>query len=263
MIKIKTQYNTTPNIFHFPGGSINHIDVNKQLFNRLQKIQNYKRLDKNITLITWNSYQESSWIEEYCQRNCDNYFILGKNIKNWEYVLKLHLLDEVLEKTTTDFILCLDAYDVFILNSNNIIKKFLKFNCNALFNSAYDFFPHHLTQNESITDIAFNFQHNLTANENKYLNSGAFIFNKQFIPQLKFIISSIANFDTFNSYLKKKFIPKGWNKFASPKKSLIMDDQFFLNHHFQHLYPQIQLDYQCDIFCIVDYFYCPKLEWGL
>ena len=139
-VKLKNKiYNTYPSILHCPNKTFRNqflLEGVRPFWPRLiSNSAKRLRLPVEIKIITFNNRSHKSLLEKLDLLGVD-YLVLGKNVAYWYNRLKIKLLVENLNEVREEFILVLDADDVLIMSSlEDIIEKFIAFDCEVLFNS--------------------------------------------------------------------------------------------------------------------------------
>jgi hypothetical protein len=220
-------YGTHPSIIHCPCKHFRNqfllegIDPFWPKTLRQYKKLHFKKPDE-VKIITFNNRNYKSLLEKNLDFLCLDYLVLGKEIKNWTNRQKIRLLRENLDQVSEEFILVLDADDVAIISSlEDIVEKFLSFECEVLFNA--DAFPWptepaYMMLEEAIHDGPF-----------RYLNSGCFFGKTKFCKNLFFDCM----------YYKDKITES--NKYSDQVKLKL----FYIKN------PKIKIDHKCQIFQVI------------
>ncbi len=231
--------NTYPSILHFQNLRLENI---KNDFDYLSNILlSSKNLSNNneLTIITITNNKKQSTLEKQIENSGhNNFFVLGRNCLDWNFLYKIDLLKNCLSKVKTKFVLLCDSHDVLIINFNDIIDKFLQLKCEALFNSEhvfwpdYDDFVKHNNDKKVPNYISCKNKEKTYSYYNKcknpmYLNSGVLITTKNY---LKFVIDAI-DLDEHRNVLFEHGDHIGPN------------DQPVFRSVFHKYYPDIILDY--------------------
>lgn len=209
---INKKYNTKPLLIHNPlesdsnGGDVIWSEISCAKF---------CSIPNNLTVVTWNSKSEESLLEKQLNGYKIKFINLAKNL-NWTSN-RLKPLTFLQAEIQTDYVLGLDAYDVFIIRDLcSIIDKFQKYKCEALFNATTTIYPicsQHKLIEEKIAEPPFQF-----------FNSGMFVGNTK--------------------YIKNVFRKIDWNDNREQQS-----DQFLIRQVY-HKDSNIKLDYRCEIFQI-------------
>ena len=245
MIKVKNKFfNSYPIFFHHhgrPSRFINSVgfDIKKKLFEHIsdgtgstfygRKEGIYHNIPKKATKINSISNKLTvlmvSNLEEYgSAARCLEYYgipyvVVGDDITFFEGWVKFNKIIEFIPKVNTEYLLLLDTDDVFIVDG---IEEFVntyeeRLDCKMLFNAEAWFFP---KGNNSIRE--FEESKVLEDNPFKYLNSGVWIANTEF---LKSVYSDLINIIPYAKI-----------------------DQAVFKELYSLYYPKIKIDSQCIYF---------------
>lgn len=91
---------------------------------------------EDLTIVTWNNYQDESLLEQTCARLGIPVHVYGKDIHVWttNYEQKIRLMYEACCKSTTEYILGVDSRDlIFLTSPRTILDEFKKMNIKMLF----------------------------------------------------------------------------------------------------------------------------------
>lgn len=217
------EHKTNPVIIHNPCSDIRESVLWSSLTNEHVNLKKNITLPKDLTIVTWNN-KHNSLLEQQLKKLNINYLNLVEVGIDWfSNRIKIHSFIEGFDKIKTKYVLGLDSFDVIIVGElENILEKFKNFNCNLLFNATNFNYPNYAT-------------HLNTPEENKnqyfkYLNSGCFIGEKNFIKSV------------FSECL---FLPE------ELKSQYPQSDQFLLKFLYFDKYPNIRIDSCCEIFQII------------
>lgn len=208
-------YNTYPLIIHNPFEGWNDC----KLWDRVV-ICNFGKITipENLTLVTWNNSQELGLIEKQLKRNKINYLSLGKDVEWSTNRMKPLLLIDNFHLIKTKYILCMDCFDVFIVGDlKNILDRFLKKNAKVLFNATGSIYPND-PSDKKIED-------KMCPPPFRYFNSGLFIGEANYIENM---LTSID-----------------WDC-----KQQHYSDQFLMRKKYHDCHPDVQIDWNCEIFQI-------------
>lgn len=218
-------YGTKPLFIHNPGRKIT--PVWNSLFQKIKKLPTIENSLENCLILTWNTTEEKSPLEISLDKfNCE-YQILGRGIKNWLNPMKMDLANKALENTDSEFVMGLDAFDVLCLGKpSETIDRFKKFNCKMLFNAGSVWFP-------SIREDFKLFEKSIAGSHSfPYLNAGMWIGYTKFVKEF------------LKTAIQTPKIPhnKLWDT----------SEQIYIKSAFKSHYPNSQLDYNSNIFQIVN-----------
>jgi hypothetical protein len=185
------------------------------------------RLPENIKIITFNNRSRKSLLEKKLDILGVNYLVLGKNVSDWYNRAKIRLLVENLGGVREEFILVLDSDDVLIMSSlEDIIKKFIAFDCEVLFNSEPYPYP--------LECFYSGMEKKICKEPFCYLNSGCFIGRTEFCRKL-------------------------YRECFTYRDSIIdnhaYSDQIKIKPFYIKMYPQIKIDFSSEIFQILPLYY--------
>lgn len=173
-------------------------------------------IPENLTVITWNNLPEKSFLEIQFEKLKIPLTVLGKYTK-WE-TNRLKPLKFLEHSFNTKYVLALDAFDVKIIRDlKDILIKFLKFNCEVLYNATSTIYP------ECESDRII--EENMIKEPFCFFNSGAFIGN----------VNSI----------KKLYNTIDYNNPEFPKS-----DQFLIRKLYQKNTGEVKIDFTSEIFQI-------------
>jgi hypothetical protein len=200
----------------------------------------------DLTIITWNNNQEKGFLEECLDRMGVPYLVLGRGIKEWRNIYKVNLTCEVLGDIKTKYVMGLDSYDVLLLDSpGEVVRRFEGFSCEILFNAVSKFYPDchkfELAGERFITRDWEEFQGRISNSYWRYLNAGAWIGKTSFCRRF---------FADCLSRKTEELVDAGKLPFkkGAYHQKLTDSEQTALNWTFQDYFPQVQLDYNCEIF---------------
>jgi hypothetical protein len=255
------QAGTRPIVIHVPGFTaakvlgfgIEHYYSNNPLWKTIQKCHKKNKPPritsedmKDLTLITWNNSSEKGILEECLDDMGAPYIVLGKGIKKWKNISKLRLIGDALANIKTKYVMGLDSYDVMLLgNPREVVKRFKDFSCGMLFNAGVKFYPSCHRFEEAgecfITRDWEEFQAKLSDSYWKYLNGGVWIGKTTFCR--RFFADCLSRKPEELVSLGRLPLKRGahYQKVAD-------SEQVVLNWAFRDYFPQVQLDYNCEIF---------------
>jgi len=233
---------TFPVIFHSPGVR----GQDRDLFKRIVKLSKPFTEIEDLTLVTWNSLDKISLLEQH--QKC---VVLGKGIENWHNVYKTELICEYLKNVKTKYVMGLDAFDAIPLDMNKAMERFIAMDCKMLISTARTYFP---CGGDVVTSKLKSFQKNLTDSKYCYLNSGAWIGEKDIL--IDFFHACKSNIKEIERLVVDGVLPKVSPPYkidcanfrVTPKKSPATDDQITLSMTLPNYYPEVRLDHWCNIF---------------
>jgi hypothetical protein len=220
------EYNSNPNILHRAGCDhpmvctcCSNCKGWKNISLNFFKKKHFYKYVKDISLITWNNKENKQILEKCFDHLNLKYFCLGKNIENWNNTHKIKTLFDFHKKIETDYVLCLDSFDVLFLgNLEKTIEEFEIFKCDMVISAAPK-----KTPPESNAEIE-----NLLAPKNApfiYLNAGCWIAKRNFLNEIIVELNEDVN-----------------------KNKSIKFEQFFIRKIFNKKYKEIKIDYFMKIF---------------
>jgi|694.fasta_scaffold116054_3 hypothetical protein len=231
-VKLKNKiYNTYPSILHCPNKPFRNqflLEGVRPFWPRLiSNSVKRLRLPEEIKIITFNNRSYKSLLEKNLDLLGVDYLVLGKNVASWYNRLKIKLLVETLDEVREEFILVLDADDVLIMSSlEDIIEKFIPFDCEVLFNS--EPYPYPLESFYGDMEKA------ICKEPFCHLNSGCFIGRTEFCRKL-------------------------YRECFTYRDSIVdnhaYSDQIKIKPFYIKMYPQIKIDFSSEIFQILPLYY--------
>lgn len=248
---------TFPVVAHFPGGTRNKPKTEigklfKQLSHPVKKgIPHQIIKPDDLTIITWNSESSPSLLEQGLNNSNIPYVVLGQGQRPWSYILKIHLTHKALNRIETPYVMGLDAYDVIVCGDLQRAIDQLKIKkCQMLLNGDTNLFP----RCPPLTDDIEQFQKSMpnSKRECRYLNSGVWITTYDFCK--KYFEDCIHAHPPTEQYKHPTppFTPLGTTAVMRPQNPPRCDQAVF-NYLFTQLYPDMQLDYNCDVFQVVNF----------
>ena len=220
---------TYPAVFHMNGKILSDEDREKMmnLIYYLIEFKKPKYNSKELTIITYNNLPEDKGLfEKTLDKLGFDYFVLGKNINPWKNIFKLKLILEKIEEIKTKYVLACDDRDVILFDSpDKIVSHFKGIDgCEMLFMAEVNDYPERSDTREFEESVA------LKKNPFKFLNSGVFISNTDF---LKKIVREALELNDL------------WEKEKGKKN---YSDQMIYKILYKKYYPQIRLDHKCKVF---------------
>lgn len=232
MINKKT--GTNPPIIHSPGmANFNYKETNScwELFKNISK-RSKSRNAQRAKIVLCNNLNSTE--TENCLTELGlSFLVLGKDIKNWNNILKVKLIYESLKNISEDYIIYLDSTDVCITGDIfNSIEVLEKNKCEILFNAELQFYP----SCPSLDPIE-QFEKNNSNTDYFALNAGCWIAKKEFLEP---ILNELLNMNVEDHLLK--------NKGYIEEFRITGSDQFRWHILYQKYFPQIKVDENCDLF---------------
>ena len=220
---------TYPAVFHMNGKILSDEDREKMmnLIYYLIEFKKPKYNSKELAIITYNNLPEDKGLfEKTLDKLGFDYFVLGKNINPWKNIFKLKLILEKIEEIKTKYVLACDDRDVILFDSpDKIVSHFKGIDgCEMLFMAEVNDYPERSDTREFEESVA------LKKNPFKFLNSGVFISNTDF---LKKIVREALELNDL------------WEKEKGKKN---YSDQMIYKILYKKYYPQIRLDHKCKVF---------------
>jgi len=187
-----------------------------------------------LTILTWNSTETKSILEECLGEMGVSCLVLGKGYNGkWTNAEKIRLTAKALAGVKTPYVMGLDSFDVIFTGSPAAaLRRFKNMPCEMLFNSQVrSFYPSlHFIDAGSITAQWEAFQFSVYKKRGSTLNGGAWIGKTSFC--LTFM-EDCAKRDV-DELIKKGMIPECSQARAS--------DQIIYSWVFPDYYPLVQLD---------------------
>lgn len=176
---------------------------------------------KIVCLVTDEShYGFANWLEPSCLQHDLELIIIKYTEDYLSHKMKDILLLEYLKRSrTNEVILFTDAYDTLLLTGEDeILNKFKKFNSPLIFSAEINCWPDRELEKEYPPDTSNHFF--------KYLNSGGFIGESQYIRELieKYYEEKIINHSVYkwsNQYTWNQIYLREQNKIALDRKGEI------------------------------------------
>jgi len=227
MIK-NTEFNTCPLVFHAPGHFIHN-----PAWELITQIKQSPHVDcDQLDIITWNSSEPTERLIHngktlgIFEKSIPHlkHTVLGKNSVNWTNREKINLTVNHLQQSTFKYTLGADSGDAIMIGEpTEILNRFLKMDCDLLFNADMNCWPF----DPEIRD----FEEQVATSTFKYLNAGVWIGETTFCLDFFKETQKIIN-DT-------SILPE-WSEQALLKKT------------YKKLYPKVKLDHNCEIFQVLN-----------
>jgi hypothetical protein len=217
-------FNTRPVVVHAHGPH-NHKPFWKPIRDRFfsSEKQTLGKIEQ-LTILTWNNGHEAMGLLEKSLAHLGvPCLVLGAGIEEWvNSIHKPVLTAESLARIDTEFVMGIDSRDAILLdNPQTIVDCFLdKFSCHLVFSADRINWPN-IREFKEFEDSLPGAQES----EFRYLNSGAWIGRTEFCK------------DFFSAAVRTEVVDE------EPKA-----DQGIFKKLFKRYYPQVQLDYRCQMF---------------
>jgi hypothetical protein len=213
----------------------------------------YHQDAEDLTIITVSTAEHETILEQSLSRYECNTVVLRPEYKNdpWINAKKIEIVLSALEKITTQYVLFADAFDVLCVNHPAmLVKTFRTLSYEMVFNAQVHFFPDiAVYQEESdrpyCTSIWKEFERSLSDSVWRYLNSGLWIANTEFARTFLEVCYKLRE-TNLQSLASNWLAVENYNPTAPP---LSHSDQFYMHWAFSKLYPQVGLDWSCQMFC--------------
>lgn len=185
---------------------------------------NHRNLPLNLTIITWNNSKRKGILEKVLDRYRAKCITLGKG-RPWKRKNKLLLNVESLKCINTEYTMGVDCYDVIILSFKDIISRFTNMKCQMAFGAEINDYP-------KVPSLK-KFELSIAESRFCHLNSGCWLGKTDYC--LEFFKDCLAA-DSSDILA------------ADPRKHISNDDQGITRKIFRNRFPDVKLDYNCDIF---------------
>jgi len=215
MILHNFYYNTFPLITHNP---FTHLkDCN--LWNKIIKIPiKIINLHPDVTIVTWNSGKKKGMLELQLDKYKIKHICFGKDFEWKTNREKQKLLIKNFNLIKTKYILGMDCFDVFInYDLINLICKFKNKNAKLIYNATGTVYPY--------SDFNKKIESELCPPPFCYFNSGLFFGESEYLMHILSLID--------------------WND-----KEYFYSDQHLIRKMYHRFYPDVQIDWNCEIFQI-------------
>lgn len=188
----------------------------------------------DLTIITYNSYLLPCLLERcLAHLGVDGLVVLGRGKTDWTWEYKVSLVRDYLasDACRSEYVLCLDGYDVLVLSGPSVIlRRFMRSGCQMLFcSTAWDWPP---------SPECRRFEESVTApadRAHQHLNAGGILARRSFLePRLAEIM------DAAGKQRPWCFARHGFS------------DQLAWRHLHRRYYPAIRVDTSCDLFVRFD-----------
>jgi hypothetical protein len=232
MINKKT--GTSAPIIHSPGMSNPDYDDTNEcwgFFCRVAEKANSKS-PSDTEIVVCNNMEEP--VAEKCLNSMGlKYTALGKDIKNWDNILKIQLVLDHISKCEAEQILYFDSRDVVVVGDISHCDDILdRRQCSMLFNAETKFYP----KCPSLKGTEM-FERQRSPNEYFALNAGCWIGKTEF---LKDALEDALDMD-LSRHLSE-------NKGAIEEYRIIKSDQLRWHLLYERLHPKIKVDHRCEMF---------------
>ena len=235
-MRIKNKiFQTLPCIIHAPQ------KYKWNIWNKLEKHFHKTKKDnkrttefEEIDIITWNN-KEKGIFEKSLESKGWKYHLKGSDQKKWDNYKKFDYNVEVCKSSKKKYIMGCDSHDVIILSDmEEIISKFEKSKSKMIFNCERFFYPDF--DEPEIKKWKDNENKRGQGSKYPYLNSGAWIGEREFVLEFFEKCKPLKVYNLFNC-----------DNYPPLKKEFIGCDQSIV-HHVLLDYPEVKLDYTCEIF---------------
>lgn len=180
---------SSPQIIHAPGFAhakpkLWH-DVNR-IWPTLSK-KSFK-VDPRLAIVTWNNAQDSL-VEQSLRHNGVDCFVVGREYPEWNNLRKFDLVAEFCTKTTAEYVIGLDSFDVvFFGDPNRCLDRFLGMGLDLVFNAELVFYPKWPFAYYQEAEL---YQRQVSPGPFCFLNSGAWMGRREFCREFFSICSTI------------------------------------------------------------------------
>lgn len=228
---VKSFYDTKPSLVHMPDSEKNPYwnYFTMHSCNKKKQID----LSSDITIITWNNLDKGCF-EKSLESHGVPYVLKGTKDHIWSNYNKFKYNIELAKKCGTKYMMGCDSHDVFFIGDIcRVVEEFKKTNCKMLFNSEKFFYPNF---QEGVLQKCKKFQEDIGCGRYVYLNAGVWIGETKFCLDFFNRANEIRVYDLFDC-----------SSYEFLKRSSIGCDQSSLHYIFPEFYPDVKLDYNCDI----------------
>lgn len=225
---------TEPPIIHSPGTKNKDYNETNPCWNLAQCISKRAKSKSLLktTIVLCNNVKDS--ITENCLSSMGiPYVALGKDIKDWDNILKMELVLNYIEKYQPLQVLYMDSIDVVVVGDIGKCDCVLEeHKCKMLFSSETKFYP----RCPSLMNVE-EFEKEKSPNQYFALNAGCWIGYSEFLAK---VLKEALSMDM--SHYKEK------NSRHLEEYRITKSDQFRWHILYQKHYPDIKLDHFCEIF---------------
>ena len=204
--------NNYVNIIHFPGNSIDYFLKLIDLILHYNTVNLNPINESELTIFScWTNDDKCILYQQCKNQNINLYNCLPKDYdksQEWYMPNKIRfILDYLKNKVTTEITLILDGYDVLIMNTDDLLKKFKNQKYRILFNGTVGKYP--------LEDIEY-IEDRDTFGAKKYFNAGCCIgYTKDLI---KFYEECLEYIDIDNPIKsEQKIIRTAFSKYSNDK----------------------------------------------
>lgn len=231
-MKLLSSYsNTCPILAHSPDAD--HSKWWPQIIKRFLR-PNPQRKPDELAILTWNN-KDKGVFETSLDLAGINYTVKGTGIQKWSNYYKFALNLEFLEETSCPYVMGCDSHDVILLGgAEGLVERFKKKNCKLLFNCERFFHP---GVNEILPQKWKRYQEKVGVGRYRFLNSGMWIGEREFCKKFFAATDKVRIHELFDCS-QYHFLCKDSNGC----------DQSSVHCLFEQFYPDVQLDYGCDLF---------------
>jgi hypothetical protein len=228
---IKSRYKTYPLVVHAPDWEKNKFWPNLV---RLFCKENQVIASADLTIVTWNNLHEGVFEKSLRLKNVP-FTLKGSSDVTWSNYNKFKYNIEVAKTCGTKYLMGCDSHDVILTGDPiEIVKRFEQMECKMLFNCEKHFYPN---LSEPILQGWKSFQKKVSESKYQFLNAGIWIGETNFCLEFFQRANQIRVYDLFDC-----------EPYEYLKESSIGCDQSSLHHIFSEYYPEVMLDYGCEIF---------------
>lgn len=192
-------------------------------------------VDDRLTILTWNNLSKGV-LEDSLERAGLPYVLKGKDRVVWNNLMKFRFNLEVIDQVNTEYVMGLDSHDVLFLGKpKNAVDRFAEMGCSMLFNSEAKFYP-------DLPDPYYQdnkiYQESIAQSKFCYLNAGAWIGRREFCRKFWQTCRGVRFWEIVDC--------------SNPPK-LYSCDQSVIHDVFKTYWPEVRLDYNCDVFLNVSF----------
>lgn len=234
MIK-NTVFDTHPLVVHAQG-PLSHKPHWQPIRDRFFESPAQQLSVDNLTVFTWNNGHEAMGVFEKSMAHLGlPCMVLGQGVKEWTNSKHKPLLTaEAMQKIETEYIMGVDSRDAILLGDpSEILRRFkTSFACELVFSADLMNWPNvpNFKKFEDACAQGIDSPY-------KYLNSGAFIGKTAFCSEF-FAAAALTD----------------------PVPQAPRADQGIFKKVFQAYYPEVQLDYKCELFQNIGFVYNQTIE---
>lgn len=196
----------------------------------------------HVQLITWNNRDEGP-----LERCGYPLLVYGREVVAWNNYLKFAFNIQACRETRAKYVMGCDAHDVILLSSpDEILERFLSFNCKLLFNAERYFYPN---VPEPIAQEWRQFEEQHYSGF-PYLNAGIWIGERDFVLDFFSACDKVRVHDLFDC-----------SNYRALRSDFIGCDQSSIHATFPKFWPDIQIDSQAELFLNIANLDADSLEY--